>query len=1196
MNRMIHSRYFRRAMAVVLIIAGCNAAFATVGFLALPPLIGSRLVAIISEKLHRNATIRHIAVNPYTLKVALKGLEIREPGSDAIFASCKDLSLHLSPRSIIRLSVVVDDLLIDDPFVSIVRNGDRTYNFEDLLKQNRQGVSHDEGAATEAHSSRFAINNVKLRGGSITFDDIPLSGRHTVENIEFSSPSLSNNPSSGFTTNATLSAIVDGALFKLNGNARVSNDAVGTEFRITLKDVGIPEYFDYIPGAQGIEAHSGALDADICVSFLRPTSEDQRINVSGDLTLRDIDISDRDGERLVKADRIEVINAIYDASEKRLTIGNVACKGPDVSIARDATGDVNLLKAIQLDPSQSQTGEASRIVVSVDSAQLEGGRLSLLDQSQGAPFHIVISPLDASLQNFSSEKNAHAAPFDIKFQTDDGESFQASGAFAPDPLTVKGALEVAGVALRKFQPFYKNKISCDIADGKLDVETRFDCSRNEKALQVRLADAKAAVHSLKVQKAGQDVMSASGISVEGGTFDLAGKQAHIDSLSISQAYAAVMRDADGALNLRQLFAPQGEAPSQANGAGDNKQPPWNFTLKRLQATDGIVYVYDAIAPNLVSFTINHLNAAVDDVSEALHDKTGASLSFSMNGKDSVSSKGKIGFSPLFADLRIDGRMDAAALRGYVPAKTQLSLIKGDFGLNGALNLTSSPPSSGCSVKFQGEASLSDFAFAGRKDGVIVFSGERLAMNMTSGYNPTTLRAKDAVLSGFYANLVLLPNGILNVQALATGSDMATGVKPASTAPVSAAPSAPSKGKEEDVFKELVVEKLRLEKGVVHFTDKRVQPAYWTSIDHIEGSITGFTLGGLKPADIDLTGKQNNYSPLHIGGKILPIRKNLLVDVNIKFTDVDMVQINPYFWKILGHNIQKGKAYLNLRYFIDKDKIDSQNVVVIVNVALGDSIESSEAINLPIKAAIAILRNGDGEIHFDIPISGSLNDPTFSFRKIIVDFLYNLVKKVITAPFAFLGLPFGGGEELRHLEFDYGSSDIGDQTKKKLDLLIKVIQDRPSLNIELEGRIDMERDREALRKGILHQKVQQQKFAEFIKKGLPVSSVEKITVPADEYHKYLKAAYEAEPFDKPKNIIGLEKSLSDAEMEALMLQHITASDDDMRLLALKRTIALRDYMVNTGGVDPGRVYLVEPETLAAERTDGVKDSRVDVRLK
>ncbi len=108
--------------------------------------------------------------------------------------------------------------------------------------------------------------------------------------------------------------------------------------------------------------------------------------------------------------------------------------------------------------------------------------------------------------------------------------------------------------------------------------------------------------------------------------------------------------------------------------------------------------------------------------------------------------------------------------------------------------------------------------------------------------------------------------------------------------------------------------------------------------------------------------------------------------------------------------------------------------------------------------------------------------------------------------------------------------------------------------------------------------------------------EEIAVTAEEYPKYLTAAYRTADFPKPRNVIGLLKDLPVPEMEALMLTHAGATDDDLRQLASDRAQRVKNWLADRGQIPAERVFLTAPRLSA----DGIKDkgsaSRVDFSLR
>jgi hypothetical protein len=321
-----------------------------------------------------------------------------------------------------------------------------------------------------------------------------------------------------------------------------------------------------------------------------------------------------------------------------------------------------------------------------------------------------------------------------------------------------------------------------------------------------------------------------------------------------------------------------------------------------------------------------------------------------------------------------------------------------------------------------------------------------------------------------------------------------------------------------------------------------------------------------------------------------------VDLRARFNDMELSPMTPYSGKFVGYTIEKGKLSFDLKYLINKRKLDSQNYIFLDQFTLGDRVESPKATKLPVKLAIALLKDRKGEIKLDIPVTGSLDDPKFSVWSIILKVLMNLIAKAATAPFSLLGALFGGGEELSYVEFDYGSTVITEQNMKKIDTLVKALHDRPALKLDIEGHVDLEKDKEGLIQYLFNKKMKAQKLNEMVKKGQPAVPVDDVKIEPPEYEKYLKMAYKEEKFPKPRNILGMAKDLPAPEMEKLMLTHIEIKEGDLRTLASQRAMKVKDAILKSGQVEPERIFILEPKSLGPEKKEKLKDSRVDFKLK
>jgi hypothetical protein len=202
---------------------------------------------------------------------------------------------------------------------------------------------------------------------------------------------------------------------------------------------------------------------------------------------------------------------------------------------------------------------------------------------------------------------------------------------------------------------------------------------------------------------------------------------------------------------------------------------------------------------------------------------------------------------------------------------------------------------------------------------------------------------------------------------------------------------------------------------------------------------------------------------------------------------------------------------------------------------------------------------------------------------------------VTSPFAVLGAAFGEGEGLQYVEFDPGLASLPAEGAKKLDMLAKALAEKPSLRLEITGYVATEADREGLKQYLFQRKVKAQKLNDLVKGGAAAPSVDDVIVPPEEYEKYLTLAYRAEKFPRPRNFLGMLKSLPVPEMEKLILTHIEVGDDELRQLAARRADTAKETILRSGQVKAERLFILEPKTLAPEKKENQKDSRVEFKI-
>jgi flagellar motor protein MotB len=566
-------------------------------------------------------------------------------------------------------------------------------------------------------------------------------------------------------------------------------------------------------------------------------------------------------------------------------------------------------------------------------------------------------------------------------------------------------------------------------------------------------------------------------------------------------------------------------------------------------------------------------------------------SFQLNETGTVSAKSSFGINPVAADVTLSLKdINVIPFQPYITDKIKILITGGAVSTEGTLSYTTSEDEGG--ARFNGELSIVSFSSVDKLNANDFLKWKSLYLgNINFDSDPFSLTIGEVALADFYSRLIVNADGTLNVQGIVIEGEAA----PKGTVKDKAMEGVAAEEKSAPDMR-VQIDAVTLQGGTVNFSDRHIQPNFSANMLEIGGRISGLSSEEGSQADVDLMGKLENHAPLEIKGRINPLSKDLFVDLKIDFRDMDLSPLTPYAHKYAGYTIQKGKLSLYLSYLIENNKLDSENKVFLDQFTFGEKVESPDATTLPVKFAVSLLKNSKGEINLDLPVSGSIEDPEFSIGSVVLKMVVNILVKAATSPFKLLGALVGGGEELSYIDFEYGAFTISEQEKLKLEKLAKALSDRPALSIDITGYADIEKDTEALRQKAFDNKIKARKLKDMAGGGEPVVPVEEIIIAPEEYEKYLTKAYKEETFPKPKNILGVDKALPLPEMEKLMFTSIEIKNDDLRLLASKRALAVKDYFLSIGGVAPERIFLVEPESLQPEKNESLRYSRVHFTLK
>ncbi len=1201
-------------------ILGIVAAVGIIGFLVVPPIAKHYLVETLSKELKREVTIESLRFNPYTLAVTVRGFVMKDRTGPEPALTFEELYVNASLGSLFRLAPVLDEIRLTKPHLRVVRNADRTYNFQDLIDE----ALRKPKPKSEGPPPKFALYNIEVAGGRIDFDDRPEKNQHTVDDLRIGIPFLSTIPTDAeIKVQPLLAAKVNGSPFQLTGETRPFKDTRETTLKIDLDALQLPKYVDYSPVPVRFKLPSGQLDTRLTLAFTTAGDKPQMLALSGDVALTRLAVQDLSAAPVLALPALRIAIGSLDAIGRKADVKSVEIEGVEVHLARLKTGELNVLKlAPDLPPSEPQAAAApaAPFVFTVGEVRLRDGKVHVLDEVPAKPYRVVLQNIAASVQGLSNVRDAKAA-VKLGFETDAKGTFAYDGTVELAPIRAGGKVDLTGVRLGALYPYYESVVNLEVADGTLDAATRFEIALDGGKLEGRLSELAAAIKSLQLRFPGEKepLWRLPLLQVEDGAVDLAKRSVVLGEVSGREGAGKVLRDADGELEFARLLkTPPGPGKPAAAAEGGE----WTLLTKRARLEQFAVRFEDRTTPTPVKVQISGLDVLGEDVSNARGAKGKVTVRGTVNKTGRFTIAGPLATNPVAGRLNVELRtIDLVPFVPYVEQALNLGLTGGAVSAKGLLDLDL-PAGAKPRVGYAGDLSVTDFASVDKPAGQDLLKWKSLAVaGIKSTLEPLRVDVGEITLADFYSRLIVNADGTINLQGLARAPGAPPGGKPAAEAPAAATPgaqtqaAAPPAGNEAQAAAaparpaadteakiaeaakaaapppNITIGKISLQGGNINFSDFFVRPNYSANLTGVGGSVTAITPDS--PGAVMLRGKVDNTAPLEIDGRINPLARDLFLDIKASATDIELPPLSPYAVKYAGYGIERGKLSVKVKYLVENRKLAAENNVYLDQLTFGEKVESPTATKMPVLLAVALLKDRNGVIDINLPVGGSLDDPQFSVGGIIIQVIVNLIVKAVTAPFALIGAMFGGGEELAYLEFRPGSAELDGADETKLKSVAKALTERPGLKLDVAGRVVPESDREGLKRAAVENQVKAQKVKEL---GKGTAAPEGIRIEPGEYPKYLTAAYKDARFTKPRNAVGIARDLPVPEMEKLMLENAAASDDDLRQLGNRRAQAAKDWLVAKGGVPAERVFLVAPKVGAEGIKDKGKPERVDFALK
>ena len=1206
-------------------------------WLSVPALLRWQLPLRAGEALGRPVTLGEVVFHPWNLDLTLHDLAVGgAAGSADPLLQVAQVHTRVSPASIWRLAPVIGALEVDGLRLRVARTAEGHYDVDDLLAR----FAPKPDAKPDGESTHFALYNFQLRDAQVRFDDRPVKQVQLLDALQLSLPFISNLPAQvEVQVEPRLAFKLNGAAFDSGAQATPFAQTRNGDLKVSFADLDLKPYLGYLPATLPVRIAQGRVAADLAVTFAVPAGGTPQVSIKGNAAVRDLGVTDTAGAPLLAWRRLQLGLRDVQPLARTLAFGKLQIDGLELRATRDGTGHINLSTlaspasrapaAVAASAPSAAAGRnaATPWKVELDDLALAEARVLWTDAAVKPAAALQLDGLVVEAKQVQwplTQAIAVRVKGALHAQKDGGPAlaeFEASG-----PVTEHDAkldLKLTGVSLAGFAPYLAQTLAPSV-DGQLAARATLDWSGAADAPRLRLALANLTLDNLKVRepqaRAGQDAIALKQLALADAQVDVLARTVALGSVKLAQPAVQLARDAKGRLNV-EGWVGGGDTPSAPASAPEARAPAtpaWKVQLKDFQIDAGQVRLADAGvrggATDPVRVELANLKVALQGF-EWQGDRAVAPANLEVSARiggitrdrqkphGTLDYKGRMGLQPLLAQgtLRVE-RFPVQLFAPYFADPVQLALLRAEAGYTGSVAVRQS--AAGLDVDAAGDVLLGDVhvaTLAGPGRGATgndeLLSWQALSLKGVKVAVKPKVRPRidigEMALSDFYARLLVTEQGRLNLQDV-TGAPVqtgATGVPPApttQTAAASAPPPPASAGNAPPVDAtslpaDIRIGATRLVNGRVDYTDHFITPNYSAALTELNGQLGAFSSDSPNLAALELHGRAAGTALLEITGQVNPFAKPLAMDIRAKATDLELAPLSPYAGKYVGYAIDRGKLSMEVAYKIDPDgKLNASNKVVLNQLTFGQKIESKDALKLPVLLAVALLKDRNGVIDVNLPISGSINDPKFSVGGIIVRVIVNLITKAITSPFSLLtGGGGGGGEDLSLVEFKPGTAQVAPGAGAALDKVAKALTDRPALKMTVTGAADLHVEGEAYQSAMLEQRLVDEQRRQALRAGAapaaPASGAGSapVALGVEDKARLLKQVYEDTDLpDKPRNAIGFAKDIPGLEMEALLKARIPVTDDAMRALAQQRGLAVRDALI-AKGLPSERLFLAAP---------------------
>ena len=907
--------------------------------------------------------------------MAVKKLRLTERDGRQTFVEFERLEARLALWGLVGRNIRVREFRLVGPSVRIVRGQNGELNFQDLMP----GVEKAD-VAREPTKWAFTLDHGAIERGRFIIEDRAVSpaADWSIQDFAAETSGVSTRPNSPpGRLKASLRMGTAALDFRWD---KFQQAPVRVEGVIKLAGLDLTRARPYLPPPLADAFASGTFRTDLKVAYTRTTEGLQSAQASGEAAVESVGlVKAGTKDSMLATARLGVGLKGFDLEGREVTLSSVELTGFDAQIRRDKSGQIDLLVPFSKPAGEAPPAKAEAAPVPAAPPPPEPAP---------KPWKVRIErvKVDSAKIAVTDESVAPAARFAAVLGTELAVEYVPTAEGVPTVLA-SGDVTVSDIVLER--PGGKDKL---VTLARLGVGLK--------------------------------------------RFDLAGQEVTLSRVDLSGLEARIRREKSGQIDLVAAAGGGGAPPppkvepvrgppAAAVPRPGPKPKPWQIGVERTKLSAAKVAFTDETVDPAAQLNVNNLEVGADNVTWPVRGPAALTLSASLPGNGTLKIQGPVRLEPFDAQLAMAIR--DAAIEPYQPYMPVPARFTGRFNGDSKNRIAIKDGKTIIASKGTSWADKFEAKMPGAPDPLITI--ERMDLVDIDFDWPTKAIVGKAGFKRMSVEIERAEDGSFNIvkafggPAAPTVPDPKDAAAPAAPKPAppppapAPTPASPPADKPKGLLEtmELRFGEIRLEEGSLRFIDRGTEPDFSEDFSKMDLTVTGL---GNKPdekAKLVFTSVVGGDGGLEIRGDIGAVGAPLYLDLAGEIRDLDLPAVNPYSDKAIAWLIKQGDLRYKFTVKVENDQLTATNDVVVSKLRLAKAKQVDDQVKsrlgLPLGLIVALIKDSNGNIVLNVPISGSLKDPKFDLSDTIWTAIKNVLVNVLASPFRLIGGLFSKGEKI-----------------------------------------------------------------------------------------------------------------------------------------------------------------------------------------